>query len=62
MLVWVLTFLVYMCYHMTRKIPSVVKGTLDPKVTFDAFGDPINDDAGWYPFSKYITDSIHNAD
>ena len=49
---WILTFLTYMSYHMTRKLPSVVKGSLNPKVAFDAFGDPLNEAAGWWPFSE----------
>jgi len=32
MVVLVLTFLTYMCYHMTRKPTSVVKSVLNPKV------------------------------
>eukprot|EP00055_Hartaetosiga_balthica_P015119 m.87190 g.87190 ORF g.87190 m.87190 type:complete len:501 (+) comp8784_c1_seq3:176-1678(+) len=45
----VLTFLTYMCYHMTRKPTSIVKAVLNPKVDFNGHGDPTSD-GGWYPF------------
>ena len=41
-----------MCYLMNRKMPSIIKSTLNPMVEFDAFGDPINPTAGWFPFSE----------
>ena len=43
-----------MCYHMNRKMPSIIKSTLNPMVEFDAFGDPINPTAGWFPFSMFV--------
>ena len=54
-LIWLLTFLSYTAYHMTRKVPSVVKSTLNPKVMFDTFGNAINPDEGWYPFSALLS-------
>ena len=41
---------------MTRKVPSIVKSTLNPKVMFDTFGNALNPDDGWYPFSKFLLD------
>ena len=48
---WILTYLAYMCFHMTRKIGSVVKPQWNPKVKFDPWCNPINEWDGWYPFS-----------
>ncbi|EDQ92550.1 uncharacterized protein MONBRDRAFT_17222 [Monosiga brevicollis MX1] len=48
LMVLLLTFLTYMSYHLTRKVTSVVKSTLNPKVDDD--WDNIN--SGWYPFNK----------
>eukprot|EP00730_Choanoeca_flexa_P005219 TRINITY_DN11906_c0_g3_i2.p1 TRINITY_DN11906_c0_g3~~TRINITY_DN11906_c0_g3_i2.p1 ORF type:complete len:492 (+),score=79.06 TRINITY_DN11906_c0_g3_i2:122-1597(+) len=50
-LVLVLTFLTYMCYHMTRKPTSVVKSVLNPKVTDGNYA------SGWWPFNKGTADS-----
>ncbi len=41
----------YMSFHMTRKVPSVVASTLNPSVSFDPWGNPENEYAGWAPFS-----------
>eukprot|EP00049_Salpingoeca_infusionum_P007913 m.127892 g.127892 ORF g.127892 m.127892 type:complete len:309 (+) comp13859_c0_seq1:247-1173(+) len=46
-----LTFLTYMTYHMSRKITSVVKTELNPKIEYNSHGDPINMDSGWAPFN-----------
>eukprot|EP00051_Salpingoeca_urceolata_P004398 m.64702 g.64702 ORF g.64702 m.64702 type:complete len:512 (-) comp13611_c0_seq2:177-1712(-) len=55
----VLTFLVYTSYHLSRKPISVVKSTLNPKVKYDAHGDPIN--SGWAPFDDgKIVDGTHH--
>jgi MFS transporter, OPA family, solute carrier family 37 (glycerol-3-phosphate transporter), member 1/2 len=57
-LVLVLTFVAYACFHMTRKIPSIVKSALDPqtKVGFSHWGrlhmhkhNSLN--IGWLPFN-----------
>jgi MFS transporter, OPA family, solute carrier family 37 (glycerol-3-phosphate transporter), member 1/2 len=56
-LVLVLTFLAYTCFHMTRKIPSIVKSALDPqtKVGFSHWGrlhasrNALT--TGWLPFN-----------
>ena len=49
--VWILTYLSYLTYHMTRKIGSIVKPEWNPKVTFDPWCNAINDTEGWAPFS-----------
>lgn len=55
-LVLVLTFVAYTCFHMTRKITSIVKSALDPqtKVGFSHWGrlharNSLN--IGWLPFN-----------
>lgn len=55
-LVLVLTFFAYTCFHMTRKITSIVKSALDPqtKVGFSPWGrlhtqNTLN--IGWLPFN-----------
>eukprot|EP00045_Choanoeca_perplexa_P006770 m.58585 g.58585 ORF g.58585 m.58585 type:complete len:488 (+) comp13776_c0_seq1:64-1527(+) len=49
--VLILTFLTYMCYHMTRKPTSVVKSVLNPKVVDGDYAK------GWWPFNKGEADS-----
>uniref|UniRef100_A0A0D9X4K5 Major facilitator superfamily (MFS) profile domain-containing protein n=1 Tax=Leersia perrieri TaxID=77586 RepID=A0A0D9X4K5_9ORYZ len=55
-LVLVLTFIAYTCFHMTRKIPSIVKSSLDPqtKLGSSPWGrlhtkNTLN--IGWLPFN-----------
>ena len=55
-LVLVLTFFAYTCFHMTRKITSIVKSALDPqtKVGFSHWGRLHASNAlniGWLPFN-----------
>lgn len=55
-LVLVLTFFAYTCFHMTRKITSIVKSALDPqtKVGFSHWGRLHTSNSlniGWLPFN-----------
>lgn len=47
-----LTFLAYMCFHLTRKVPSILKGVLHPQSStgISAFNSTTN--PGWAPFNQ----------
>jgi OPA family glycerol-3-phosphate transporter-like MFS transporter 1/2 len=54
-LVLVLTFLAYTCFHMTRKITSIVKSELDPQTKVGSAWGRLHTrntlNVGWYPFN-----------
>jgi OPA family glycerol-3-phosphate transporter-like MFS transporter 1/2 len=54
-LVLVLTFLAYTCFHMTRKITSIVKSELDPQTRVGSAWGRLHTrntlNVGWYPFN-----------
>ena len=52
--VFVLTFLAYACFHMSRKPPGIVKSILHPQSpigqsTYNPIKKP-----GWYPFNEDV--------
>lgn len=50
---FILTFLAYMCIHICRKPPSILKAILHPQDRYDSKKDP-----GWGPFNQDLVPSI----
>jgi len=49
---FLLTYLAYVCFHLTRKVPSVVKSTMHPLSATGASAFDAETDPGWAPFNQ----------
>ncbi|GBG29426.1 Glucose-6-phosphate exchanger SLC37A2 [Hondaea fermentalgiana] len=59
--VFLLTFAAYTCFHLTRKVPSVLKGVLHPQSSSGISAYDRETNPGWAPFNQDIVPAQASA-